>query len=155
MEILPLEQRPELIPVCAAWNFGEWGCLYGEHSLESAVKDFTEAASGLRLPATWVCVAEGKPAGMASLSETDHPDRKDLSPWMASVYVHPQFRGRGIAEALCRAVAAGARERGFEEIHLFTGNAAKLYERLGWRHAGQLRDPSGAGTETVLMTLAL
>ncbi|MFJ2745165.1 GNAT family N-acetyltransferase [Streptomyces sp. NPDC087440] len=55
---------------------------------------------------------------------------------ISAVCTHPEYRGRGLATRLVRAVAAGIRERG-DVPFLHTGahnvNAIRLYESLGFR----------------------
>lgn len=60
-----------------------------------------------------------------------------------SVYVHPAHRGRGVGTALLRELIAAARA---QQYHVLVGgidiaNAAsiRLHERLGFVHAGTLR----------------
>ena len=64
----------------------------------------------------------------------DDMDADPRNPWLASVYVAPEFRRRGIAAHLVGAVEAAARRLGFARIFLYTPSAAPLYARLGWRH---------------------
>lgn len=55
---------------------------------------------------------------------------------ISGVCTHPDFRGRGLAKALCAAVATCIRERGETPfLHAFSSNvsAIRLYERLGFR----------------------
>jgi len=74
---------------------------------------------------------------------------------MGRVLVDPSKQGRGIGEQMVRAVIAAAESRGIHTLALFVlpGNARAiaLYEKLGWRHAGESTQMSGA----LLMELAL
>lgn len=56
-----------------------------------------------------------------------------LTPWLSSVYVPPEHRGRGIATALSLRAVEEARRLGHERIYLFTPNSRALYARLGWQ----------------------
>ena len=58
--------------------------------------------------------------------------RKDLSPWLAGVFVSPAFRGRGHGAALVTAVEDHATRVGVERLYLYTNSAQSLYEKLGW-----------------------
>jgi GNAT superfamily N-acetyltransferase len=59
--------------------------------------------------------------------------RCDLSPWLAQVYVAPEFRGCGIGSALVRAVACEAASLGVHRLYLYTGrNRESFYAKLGW-----------------------
>ena len=67
---------------------------------------------------------------------------------LVSLWVDPRARGRGVAQALIRAVAEWARERGAERVVLFVQEAnapgRALYLRAGFRPTGD-RTPVGAG----------
>ena len=62
----------------------------------------------------------------------DMDSRPQLTPWLAGVFVKPQFRGKGIGSALVRRIEAEGRSLGVSTLHLYTPNAESLYERLGW-----------------------
>ncbi len=145
MDIVSLHERPEFADVCAAWSFGEWGCQVPGRRLEDSVTRYRQTAmntSGLQR--TFLAVSEDRPAGMISLKEHDHPDHKDLSPWLASLYIHPAYRDQGMGTTLIRHLENFAKnEMGIERLYLFTHTAPKLYEREGWKEIKNIRDPSG------------
>jgi len=59
---------------------------------------------------------------------------------VTNVAVHPDFRGQGLGEAICRALMAEARALGIERMTLevrFSNNVAQeLYRKLGFYSAG-------------------
>ena len=71
--------------------------------------------------------------GMASIDPYDMITRPDLSPWLAAVYVAPEFRHNGIGSKLVRAVMQEAVVLGLDRIYLFTPNKINFYNRLGWQ----------------------
>jgi N-acetylglutamate synthase-like GNAT family acetyltransferase len=75
--------------------------------------------------------------GSASLVAADLPSREDLSPWLASVYVDPPFRNRGIGGALVKRVVQEAEALGYPTIYLFTPDRAAFYANLGWQTVEQ------------------
>ena len=74
------------------------------------------------------------PVGTASLIADDMSIRRELSPWLASVFVVPEYRGQGIASTLVRRVEAEATASGFERFYLYTPDQQALYRRLGWQN---------------------
>jgi len=67
----------------------------------------------------------------------NQPHRVDV----AKLLVHPRGRRRGIAAALMHAADAATREAGRSLMVLDAvtgGDAARLYERLGWTRAGDI-----------------
>jgi GNAT superfamily N-acetyltransferase len=127
-----LEDYPELIPACASWAYGQWGCQAGG-SLERALTRFTEGANKVRIPLTLVALDKQKPAGMVSLWHSSFDKRPDLSPWLASLFVHPFYRGNHIASLLIEKLAAEARRLGYFRLYLVTEEAKGLYSKHGWQ----------------------
>ncbi len=67
----------------------------------------------------------------------NQPHRADV----AKMLVHQRARRRGVGEALMKAAEATARERGKSLLVLDAvtgGDAARLYERLGWVRVGDI-----------------
>jgi GNAT superfamily N-acetyltransferase len=143
--IVTLAERPDLATTVARWQWQEWGCPRGR-SLDSVLHEvtaFTDPAAG---EASFVLLEDGAPVGTACLTATDLDTRPDLSPWLASVFVEPQHRGRGHATRLVRAVERAATGRGHLTLWLFTWTTAALYTRLGWEVAGLEKHHGGAVT---------
>ena len=74
-----------------------------------------------------------RPVGTASLVADDMSDRPELTPWLASVFVLPEWRGQGIASRLVQRVEAEACANGIGYFYLYTPDQQALYRRLGWR----------------------
>jgi ribosomal protein S18 acetylase RimI-like enzyme len=76
---------------------------------------------------------------------------------LISMWVDPVARGRGIAQALIRAVAEWARDRHSSTVVLFVQEANEpaqhLYERAGFRQTGD-RTPASAGRSAFKLVLA-
>ena len=78
-------------------------------------------------------VAPERLLGSASLIESDLSDRPELRPWLASLYVEPWARGRGVAPALMRRVVACAAANGARQVFLWClAGLQPYYERHGW-----------------------
>jgi GNAT superfamily N-acetyltransferase len=75
---------------------------------------------------------DGQPAGSCLFVREEVDPQHDLTPWLAALYVAPEFRKRGVASALIRAIEQHARDVGCEELYLYTVTAESLYARLGW-----------------------
>ena len=79
-----------------------------------------------------LATVDGKPAGCCLFVRAEIDAKHDLTPWLASLYVAPEFRKQGIGAALVRAIERHARSVGCGELHLYTGKAEPFYARLGW-----------------------
>lgn len=140
--IVSLQERPEFIDACTAWVFAEWLSIGDQRSLEKTRNGYVEDSKNDNLPSTYIYILENKAVGMASLKNEEHPDRTDLTPWLGSVYVHPLFRGKGIAKALCEKVENEAKNLRHETLYLQTHIPA-VYKKLGWETIGKVRDVLG------------
>jgi GNAT superfamily N-acetyltransferase len=69
---------------------------------------------------------------MISLWQQDHEERSDLSPWLASLFVHPFHRKKGIASLLITALEKEAIRLGINKVYLVTEESKGLYEKHGW-----------------------
>lgn len=130
----------------AAWLHAAWWDLEG-WSL-AATQAFLEAAAGPAAPIAFVAERDGAPVGTATLDTDDLESRPDLTPWLASVWVAPSWRGQGVATALVRHVEATAAALGLPELWLHTADAVPLYARLGWQPIGM---ETWQGKPTTLM----
>ena len=142
MKIVPLVERPELVDQVAAWGFAEWGHLNPGQTLQSRTAEIHERMNVDRVPIVLVALDDADTlVGTASLL-FDDLEGDPRNPWLASVFVPAEQRGRGIASVLVTAIEDAARRLGYPTLHLFTTSAARLYARLGWR-ALERRDYRG------------
>jgi GNAT superfamily N-acetyltransferase len=133
MRIELLADHPSLVPVVSDWHFDEWGTNDPGTTPADWASELAGRCERDRIPITFVALVGSEPVGSTSLVHWDMETRRDLTPWLASVYVVPAFRQRGVATALVTGALAKARELGVRRLHLWTRSAAGLYERLGWR----------------------
>lgn len=68
--------------------------------------------------------------GFISIFPSDGDERKDLSPWYATMYVKEEYRGRGLSRILNDAITKEAKKRGFKKIYL-KSNLVNYYEKFG------------------------
>jgi GNAT superfamily N-acetyltransferase len=122
---------PEYTPTVAKWIFDTFS-----HEFEGmTLREWTELLEPTHNPdkVTFVAIENGQVVGTASLDTEDLPPRSDLSPWLASVYVLPEFRARGLGAKLIEAVEGEAKARGFENIYLHTTDRADFYKKRAWQ----------------------
>jgi GNAT superfamily N-acetyltransferase len=136
---VPLREHQHHIPQLALWHHGQWAALNPGETLDGRRKRLEGHARNADLPMTWLALDGGVLLGSASLVQSDMEIRPELGPWLASVFVDPEQRGRHIGSLLVEHVAQEARARGFAELYLFTPDRQKFYERLGWRHREAVR----------------
>ncbi|MBJ2065758.1 GNAT family N-acetyltransferase [Serratia odorifera] len=131
-QIVFLSDYPQYADVCAAWAFGQWGSQRGG-SLEGARQRYALCSQSSTDHFTLMMIDEQRPLAMASLWPSDDHHRRDLTPWLAGVFVHPDHRRQGIARRLEQAVLELAQRGGHPLLHLLTDKCEALYAAWGWR----------------------
>ena len=84
------------------------------------------------LPQTFIALFGNKAVGTVALRPTDLRCRMDLSPWLASLYVLPEYRKQGIGTLLQNHLLRSAKKSGFDQIFLCT-ELQWYYEHNGWK----------------------
>lgn len=122
-----LRDVPEHTETIARWIFETF-----PHEFENTT--FEEWLEIVRHPGrvTFVALDEERAVGTATLDFEDLPPRDDLTPWLASVYVLPEFRAQGLGATLVAAVAKEARTKGFKQLYLHTSDRVAFYAKRGW-----------------------
>jgi predicted N-acetyltransferase YhbS len=152
VRIAPLVERPDLAAQVAAWGFAEWGYLNPGETLARRMIRIEGKMNVDRVPIAFVALDDdGGIVGTASLI-FDDLEGDPRNPWLASVYVPPEQRKKGVASALVRTVEDAARRLGYTRLYLFTSTAPKLYADLGWRPLEQ-RDYRGDHIQIMDKTL--
>ncbi|MBN8751329.1 MAG: GNAT family N-acetyltransferase [Variovorax sp.] len=133
MRVVPLVERPDLVEQVSVWGFAEWGHLNPGQTLEERTARIRGKMNVDRVPIAFVALGEeGRIVGTASLI-FDDLEGDPRNPWLASVFVRPEHRKKGIASALVRTVEDAARRLGYSRLYLFTSSAPALYAGLGWQ----------------------
>ena len=132
VSITLLDGRDPLTEDLATRHAAAWGHLYTNWDKSKALAVFRPQKTDGSLPATLVLREDERVAGSVSLLYGDCEARTDLDPWLGSLYVFPEFRGRGHAGRLIKAAIQFAAEAGVGELYVFTESAAGLLRRHGF-----------------------
>ena len=120
------------MPTLASWHHAEWSHLNSGMTLEDRLEMMELYLSDSPIPSTFVCIDKNKPIGSAAVIEHDMDTHKELSPWLASVFVKPEFRNQGIGSRLIQHVMQYTKQLGIDEFYLFTEDKEDFYSNLGW-----------------------
>lgn len=128
-----LADRPVAdIELVARWIFDEWSGEFAQQGLEAWLVEFRSMLRRSGIPTAFAAVDGERVVGTASLIASDLPELPHCAPWLASLYVPPGMRGRGVGAALVGRVEAEARALGFRQLYLQTAWGERYYQRLGW-----------------------
>lgn len=151
-------QIGQVIEVLARWHTAEWGHLYPPDvwNLEAARREFAEQrATAVGPPTTYVAFIDGELVGSVSLLTTDDLEGFDhVGPWLASLYVTPAQRRRGLGRRLIAHVLAQPQVQDTGRVYLFTAEHESWYASLGWRTVASTTSGPGRHPVTVMVTTA-
>lgn len=129
--ISSLEEHPNECGIVADWILSEWGKL--------PILDYFEAIANSKgwahsFPHSLVAHAKGSIVGTVSILLDDLETRPEFNPWLGCLYVHPEWRRRGIGTSLLTAAEKLATIRWrISDLYLFTENQTALYAKHGWK----------------------
>ena len=136
-----ISERPEFIPQLASWFHTEWGFYNPKRTIEIRCKELEARNNQRILPTTMVSTMGDELLATYSLDISDLPIRPHLSPWLASVYVNPQHRNKGLGTLLVKKSLEHAKALGFDTLYLFTSNRAHWYGSMGWQFMEEAEYP--------------
>jgi adenylate kinase family enzyme/predicted N-acetyltransferase YhbS len=77
--------------------------------------------------------------GFISIFPNDGDERKELSPWYATMYVKKEYRGNGYSKILNDAILSEARKRNIAKLYLKT-DLENYYEKFGAKYVEMLNN---------------
>lgn len=86
-----------------------------------------------------VLLKDERLVGFISMFPHDGEERKDLTPWYATMYVKDEYRGKGYSKMLNDAVLEEAKKRGHKKIYLKT-ELENFYEKFGAKYIENLKN---------------
>lgn len=92
----------------------------------------------------WVAVVGGRTAGSGLVwlqpSQPRPGEPRAQSPYILSMYTHPDHRGRGVASKIVRRLVDSCRKKGFERVTLHASPQGRpVYRRLGFERTYEMR----------------
>ncbi|MFC1533163.1 GNAT family N-acetyltransferase [Thermodesulfobacteriota bacterium] len=132
MDIIDLIKIPEAVPLLAKWHHNQWSYLNPNSSLEKRLEETKLFLCETFIPSTYVAIEENEVLGSAAIVEHDMDTRLEYSPWLASVFVNPKHRNKGVGSKLILHIMSSARKNDLSTLYLFTPDKKNFYKRLGW-----------------------
>jgi GNAT superfamily N-acetyltransferase len=128
-----LRDRPDLLDAVAE---AIWAAFWQHKSsplsdLQTGFRRHLEAGN---LPFTLAAEVDGAFAGTVSLIVCDEPERSDLAPWLAALWVAPAYRRHGIGATLVQEIERRATALNIARLYLSARPAVQgFYEKRGWQ----------------------
>lgn len=152
LTIEPLADHMALAPRLARWHAEEWADLIVGWDYPTALRELESHTNRDAIPMTMVALDGDDLLGSVSLIVEDLVGWEHLGPWLASVFVAPAARSRGVGTALVAHATGVARRLRVPRLHLFTEGQTDFYRRLGWQ---DLAPATSRGHPVTVMCLDL
>ncbi len=136
MRIAWLRDHPWHVDALAAAHVEAFGALLPDWTLAQAADELRSHTRACAIPSTLLALDEqGDWLGSVSLLQEDHEHIRQYSPWLASLYVRPQARGRGLGKALLAHLAQRCVAEGLARLEWsvldWNAPAIGFYDSLG------------------------
>ncbi len=127
-----MRARPDLLdPVAQAIWATFW--QHRGSTLSDLQAGFRRHLAPGNLPFTLAAEIDGRFVGTVSLIACDEPDRRDLAPWLAALWVAPAHRKAGLGAALVAEIERRAAALNIARLYLSARPAvAPFYQKRGW-----------------------
>lgn len=139
MKIIHLQDRRDLLPAIARAHVQAFGTLLPDWTVAQAEAELAgQQRDGI--PCSWLAMEGDDWLGSVSLLHDDHEQIRGWSPWLASLYVSPAARGKGVGAALVAQCVAQAAVLGVAQLYLYCeAPMVGWYRSLGWRVHAELQ----------------
>lgn len=129
-----LADHLEWVPVVANWFYDQWNDIFVANSVpvKAIEKGIVSECNYDKVPLTLVAIKDEKVVGTVGLKQCDMSIRKNLSPWLAGLYVASEHRNKGIGSLLTKTLIEHARSLEINKLYLHTFDAADFYKKRGW-----------------------
>ena len=133
LRIRQLGDTDPVLATVARWLHEEWGHLQPDASPALTRERLAERCGRGVVPSLYLASVGDCPLGTVSLVGLDMPLRPLLSPWLASLWVLPAWRCRGVGARLLAHAENRAAAVGLSPLYLFTEDRQPWYARRGWQ----------------------
>lgn len=142
LKINNIKEKIEYIKEVSELTQKEWGTFSSEAEFNEKVeKKIEKIKSNLdRIDYCKLILLDDEDlVGFISIFPTDGEERKELTPWYATMFVKKEYRGKGYSKILNNAILEEAKKRGFNKVYLKT-NLINYYEKFGAKYLENLKN---------------
>ncbi|MBC8258073.1 MAG: GNAT family N-acetyltransferase [SAR324 cluster bacterium] len=133
-----IADHPEALAVLKGLFESEWEPYYGASGAGDAETDIKNSANRTELPIAVVAIFDGNICGTAALKMESVTTYPDFFPWLAGLLVAPEYRRQGIGEQLIIEIEKLAKQLGYENIYVGTGEKSGMSEitldKRNWKY---------------------
>lgn len=148
-----LADHPDQLKNLAPYLHKEWGHHNQEASVADRIAIMQKRMNYKMIPTCFIALSSEKQCvGTVSLIENDLETRPDFFPWLATLFVLPEYHNQGVGKALIARALEEAKALSFSKLYLCTPNKESYYKNLGWT---KIEATQNHGEETVIMAIEM
>lgn len=118
----------------------EWGSKKSNKEIKDYIKEKrNKILTGDKVISILGLIDNNILLGFISLFKFDGDERKDLTPWYATMYVKKEYRNNGYSKLLNNAILKEAKKLGFNKVYL-KSNLINYYEKFGAKYLEDLNN---------------
>ena len=131
MEIISIKEKHNYLEEYCRLCSLEWGCTKTKKELNVYVKNkIKKIHEEDKVISILGLVDNYNLIGFISLFKYDGEERRDLTPWYATMYLKKDYRGKGYSRLLNDAILIEAKKLGYDRVYL-KSNLVNYYEKFG------------------------
>lgn len=141
LEVFNIKDKLEYLDEVANLEYLEWASKPNENFKQRIENKINKIINNLDRNnfCKLILLKDDKLIGFISLFDTDGDEKKELTPWYATMYVKKEYRGNGYSKILNKAILNEARKRGFNKVYL-KSDLNNYYEKFGAVYLEKLKN---------------
>jgi len=140
MRIISIRREPDYKEAAVKYIHSKWGNETNYQLYEDSI--FGCISSREPVPYWYLIESNERIIGCIGLIGHDFINRTDLSPWLCSLYMEKDYRGKEWGALLIEKIKKDAEQEGFEKIYLCT-DLNGFYEKYGFHYIEEGFYPNG------------
>ena len=117
----------------------EWGEPKSKEELDKYIEEKVKRIINEDKVISIIGLIDKELIGFISLFKYDGDERRDLTPWYATMYVKKEYRNKGYSKILNGAILKEAKNLGYKKIYL-KSDLINYYEKFGAKYIEKLNN---------------
>lgn len=134
MKIISIRESEDYKEIAVQYIHSKWGDEDNYQIYEDSIFGCVNTKESN--PYWYLLEDNNKIIGCAGLIDHDFISRTDLSPWLCSLYVENNYRGKALGSTLIEKVKEDAKKEDFKVVYLCT-ELDGYYEKYGFHYFGE------------------
>ena len=139
MKVINLKNNTNYLKEYFSLCSEEWGIPKTKEELDIYVNKKIDSLKNNDKLISILGLVDNELIGFISLFKYDGDERKDLTPWYATMYVKKEYRGKGYSKILNDAILSEAKSLGYDKVYL-KSDLINYYEKFGAVKIGKLNN---------------